>query len=96
MRAGLVREPGDWPWSSAKAHISGRDDKLVKVTPLMETAGGGWNDFLGEGLQEEIVRRRKHEETSRPLGSDGFIETIENMLGSTIKPRKAGRKPKKR
>ncbi|MFQ6093311.1 MAG: transposase [bacterium] len=39
VRVGLVGEPADWPWSSARARLSGRDDTLVKVTPLLEMVG---------------------------------------------------------
>jgi putative transposase len=37
VRAGLVRHAEDWPWSSARAHLRGRDDGIVKVQPLLET-----------------------------------------------------------
>src|SRR3972149_902391 len=33
VRAQLVAHGGDWPWSSARAHLSGRDDRVVKVAP---------------------------------------------------------------
>jgi len=32
--------------SSTSAHISGHDDKLVKVAPLLEITGGKWEDFF--------------------------------------------------
>jgi putative transposase len=32
--AGLVRHAGDWPWSSARAHLAGEDDELATVAPL--------------------------------------------------------------
>jgi hypothetical protein len=28
--------PHDWPWSSAAAHIAGRDDELVTVQQLID------------------------------------------------------------
>ncbi len=36
VRAKLVSQPEDYPWSSASAHLSGRDDMFVKVAPLLE------------------------------------------------------------
>ncbi len=30
VRAGLVKKPQDWPWSSAGPHMKGKDDILVK------------------------------------------------------------------
>jgi len=95
VRAGLVREPGEWPWSSALAHISAHDDKLVKVTPLLEMIGDTWKDFLNVAIrEEEIAEMRKHEKTGRPLGGEGFVESLKNTLGRILKPKKAGRKPK--
>ncbi len=34
VRAGLVRSPSRYRWSSAAAHMRGRDDALVRVRPL--------------------------------------------------------------
>jgi len=38
---------------------------------------------------------RGHEHTGRPLGSGSFVENLENTLGRVLKPKKAGRRPKK-
>jgi putative transposase len=34
VRAGLVKSPQDWPWSSANAHINSANDVPVKTKPL--------------------------------------------------------------
>jgi hypothetical protein len=39
VRARLAAAPEDWPWSSARAHLAGRDDGLVTTAPLLEAAG---------------------------------------------------------
>jgi putative transposase len=49
VRARLVRRAQDWPWSSARAHLKGRDDGLVMVTPLLERTAGRFADLLDEG-----------------------------------------------
>jgi putative transposase len=36
VRAGLVTVAEEWPWSSARPHLSGRDDRLVKTDPLLK------------------------------------------------------------
>jgi putative transposase len=33
------KDPAAYPWSSAAAHLAGRDDELVKVEPLLEMIG---------------------------------------------------------
>src|ERR1051325_9749942 len=35
VRARLVRRARDWRWSSARAHLTGRDDGLAVVRPLL-------------------------------------------------------------
>ena len=39
VRARLVAHAQDWPWSSARAHLAGRDDALVRVAPLLDRIG---------------------------------------------------------
>lgn len=48
VRAGLAATPREYPWSSATAHVSGRDDLLVKASPLLELVGN-WKGFLSMG-----------------------------------------------
>lgn len=35
VRAGLAAKAQDWPWSSAAAHLAGRDDGLATVAPML-------------------------------------------------------------
>ena len=45
VRAGLVKDPGKWLWSSAAAHILGKSDNLVNVEPLISIVRKSWSDF---------------------------------------------------
>ena len=95
VRAGLVKNPEDWRWSSAAAHITGEDDILVKTKPLLKIANKPWKQFLAVDVQDsEIELFRKHERTGRPLGEDAFIEKLEHLLDRTLKPQKPGPKGK--
>lgn len=49
VRARLVKDPWAYPCSSAKAHITGIDDRLVKVAPLCEMVKD-WKGFLSSGI----------------------------------------------
>ena len=94
VRAKLCRAPWRWAWSSAAAHMAGKDDGLVRVGPLLKRAGD-WREFLSEGLEaDEAERFRRHERTGRPLGQARFLERIEKTLGRVIRPNKRGPKPK--
>ena len=95
VRAGLVKKPEDWRWSSAGPHMKGKDDILVKTKPLLEMVNKPWENFLTFDVQEpEIELFRKHERTGRPLGVDSFIKKIELLLDRKLKPQKPGPKKK--
>lgn len=95
VRAKLVRRARDWRWSSARAHLSGRDDGLVAAGPLLERAGD-WAAFLGEKLDTDAAEAiRASVRTGRPLGAAAFVKRLEKRLDRTLARQKPGRKPAK-
>ena len=95
VRAGLAERPEDWPWSSARAHLSGRDDRLVRARALLDRAHYNWSDFLTLPMMKmEVENMRRHERTGRPLGGKEFMHGLEQRLGRKLEPGKGGR-PKK-
>jgi putative transposase len=94
VRARLVPTAEAWPWSSAQAHLSGRDDGLVKVTPLLAMIAD-WSAFLNSAVPEEELRDlRRHGRTGRPLGDETFLGRLEEKVGRVLRPQKRGPKPK--
>ena len=96
LRAGLTKKAEMYPWSSASAHVEGIDDQLVKVSPLLDMVAD-WESFLSEDVStKETNRFQYNERTGRPLGDDGFVTKIENILNRLLKKQKPGtkRKPK--
>ena len=94
VRAKLKRRARDWRWSSARAHLAGKDDALVAVAPLLELVPD-WRAFLAGGLEEEALEAlRRHTRTGRPLGSPAFLEALEARLGRRLRPGKPGPRPK--
>ena len=92
VRARLASEAWQYRWSSTSAHISGHDDGLVRVKPLLEMFGD-WREFLSTGVSEtELSELRQHSRTGRPLGSLAFLARLERILGRVLVPKKAGRK----
>jgi len=92
VRAKLVVAPSDYRWSSALAHLKGKDDCLVKVSPLLAMAGN-WRRLLTSGLSEEELKRlRAHERTGRVLGDDDFLKRLEKQLGRVLRRQKPGPK----
>ncbi|MFH1746607.1 MAG: transposase [Planctomycetota bacterium] len=94
VKAGLVCRPQDYRWSSAAAHLTGRDDGLVKVKPLLDLVRS-WKAVLSQPADEQQVERiRQHARTGRPLGDEKFVARLSKRLGRTLSPRKPGPKPK--
>jgi putative transposase len=63
-----------WRWSSAAAHMAGRNDGLVDVEPLLARVDD-WKAYLAVGLSiEEANLLRGHERTGRPFGSTAFLK----------------------
>ncbi len=69
VKAKLAAQPGDYKWSSARAHLSGKDDDLVKTEPLLKIIND-WDRLLASGMPEEDEARiKQHSRTGRPLGA---------------------------
>ena len=94
VRANLVRHPADYQWSSARAHLSGKDDDLAAVKPLLGMVPD-WGRLLSSGMAEEDVAAiKKHSRTGRPMGDSAFLDRIEELSGRQVRPKKSGPKPK--
>ena len=96
VRAKLAINAEEWPWSSARANLSGHDNRLTKIAPLLAMVAD-WRGFLNSAIREEELRDlREHGRTGRPLGSATFLEHLEAVVGRVLKPQTGGRPPKLR
>jgi putative transposase len=94
VRDGLAKRARDWRWSSARAHLSGKDDGAIRLAP-MPAQSGNWRDFLAGGASvEDCELFRTHESTGRPLGAPAFVGRLEKRLGRTLARQKPGPKPR--
>ncbi len=95
VRAGITGKPEEWRWNSARAHITGKNDKLVTVRPLLDIVGRKWSHFPSEEVfPAEAEDPQKHERTGRPIGKKSFIQRLETILDRILLPKKPGRKLK--
>jgi putative transposase len=92
VRAGLAARPWEYPWSSASAHVAGRDDALVKAAPLLKLVDHREDFLCMETSEEEVKRLRRHERTGRPLGDESFTVAVERHLRRTLRRGKPGPK----
>ena len=92
LRAGLCTSVEAWPWSSARAHLQGQDDELVRVRPMLELIPN-WRHFLAQPDADTLQERiHLHARTGRPLGSEDFVKQLEARLHRSLRPRKPGPK----
>ena len=99
VRAGMVADPADYPWSSHHATAFGRDTHRLQAHPSWLGLDGDehirqqrWRAFVMEGIGSDppdLLRRclqRQH-----PYGSDRFRAAIEARLGRQCGPARIGR-----
>ncbi|WP_321369086.1 hypothetical protein [uncultured Desulfuromusa sp.] len=89
-----VEKPADYCWSSARAHLTGQDDDLIKVAPFLDLVPD-WHGVLQLTQPEEVDLFHRHERTGRPLAGDGFVANLERLMQRTLSPQKPGSKKKK-
>ncbi len=96
VRAGIVKRPQLYRWSSAAAYLNQKNDPFVKTKDLNERVDN-WAQYFRQPEDITISEKmHKHEQTGRPLGSENFIIKLERILDRTLRPKKAGRKQKKK
>ena len=88
VRAGLVKDASAYPWSSARHHLHGTPDSLVRNSPIRDMFPD-WAGVLREH-QENLDEIRKHSRTGRPYGSEAWIKSIELLSERPLLPRKRG------
>lgn len=94
VRAGLCSKAQDWPWSSARAHLAGRDDELVTVQPALDRVED-FGRFLGEAFDEDAdyLALRRAESIGRPIGDPAWLKSLETQTRRSLAPARRGPKP---
>jgi len=95
VRAGMVKAPWRYAWSSAAAHCGGADE--TGLLDLAWWAGFAppdrWRSMLRAGEDDDVNdgEIRAQTRTGRPLGSDRFIAKLEAKLGRRLRRPPMGR-----
>jgi putative transposase len=92
VRARLVAQAEDWPWSSVRAHINGADDGLVTVRPVLDRMPH-FSELLSTTQDQDFGDLRLAEGSGRPLGTAEFVTGLERLLGRPLTRRAPGRRP---
>ena len=84
VRARMVRRPDEYLWSSARAHLAGRDRSGFLDMGWWNQNGLGedWKLRLDAGVEEGVVSRlRSALVRGSPCGSKAFVKRIEERTG---------------
>lgn len=95
VRAGLASQAADWPWSSARAHLTGEPDGVTDLGPMQDRLPSSTGLF--DLLETDVAAfdaLRKAESIGRPMGSEAFLDRIFGQTGKAVKLRKRRRRPK--
>jgi putative transposase len=104
LRAGMVADPADYPWSSFPHRGLGRAETLVSGFPEWEELGATeavrrrrWRAKV-RGVQDEaeLAAVRASLRSGRPLGTDAWTGRVAERLNIDLKPRPRGRPPKEK
>jgi putative transposase len=104
LRAGLVADLKDYPWTSYAVHGLGQAQVLISELPVWSRLGGTgperqerWRRWVHEPLTERELAAVRHSLASgRPFGSESWTLEIGDRLGLSLLPKRRGRPPKGR
>ena len=93
VRAGIVRVPWEYHWSSAAWHMGKKiEDPLVRNDRILINLIKDWEGFLLEEDEQGLLERiRREAHVSRPVGTELFIQKLERRCGRSIVRKKPGR-----
>jgi putative transposase len=103
VRASLVENPAEYPWSSHRCNAWMQPDSMVSQHGEYSALGPSWTEramtyralFDSEIAPAMLAQLRRDLHESRPFGPERFKDDVERMLGRRVRAGKAGR-PKAR
>ena len=82
VRAGIVENASEYEWSSAPAHLSGRDlSGLLDMQWWEKQRPPNWSEFLQINDSAADLSLRKCTYAGRPFGEEGFVAEIAARFG---------------
>jgi putative transposase len=98
VRAGMVRDPGAYPWSSYRSHGLGERDEMIRDHELYLALGAKANErqrayrelFRSQIDEEVLTQIRKATSRELVLCNERFRQEIEQALGKRVEPLERG------
>lgn len=99
VRAGMVKKPDDYRWSSYRANALGAANPLLTPHALYRSLGNNreqqakrYRESFKEVLDKELIDDiRASVQTGTPLGNDRFKSEVERLLGVKVGQVQRGR-----
>jgi putative transposase len=99
VRAGMVCDPSDHPWSSYRRNARSIPDALVTehgeymaLGRTGEERAAAYRELFKSEVDPALLAQlRQALQESRPFGSERFKDEVEKALGRRVRPGKAGR-----
>ena len=96
VRAGLVPAAAEFRWSSAAAHLSGKDTPHLLDMQFWSSSGGArhWKELLASpGDERQLKRLKLATYSGKPLGSEDFVKKALSDLAARHTPDLDRKKP---
>lgn len=98
VRAGLVRKPGDYAWSSYGSNTVGKEDALVtphaeykRLGRSLKARRAAYLETFGQPIGESLLTRiRNATNKAWVLGDEAFVGKLEGQLNRRALPRQRG------
>ena len=90
----MVKRAEDYKFSSAKAHVYKTKDSLLSDNFVIKEIADLKAFLAGQDNEQDKKLFKKHARVGRPLGQEGFIESLEKTTGRILRSQKPGRKKK--
>jgi len=96
VRAGIVKDPGDYRWSSYQANTSGAPDPLVmRHSEIASLGASQYRRLFLDALSADLLRDiREATSGGYPLATESFKEEVVAITGRKVAPGKPGRPAK--
>jgi putative transposase len=95
VRAGFVKRPEDYLYSSARAHILDKKAPLLKEPLFDKSELDEYREFIRAEQENKVLEEiRKQTISGKPLGGPQFLVTLSERLGYSLSFKPKGR-PKK-
>lgn len=94
VRAGMVRLPWEYQWSSAKWHVGRPTKKFIKLENCSIVDRKYWKQYLlsADNRTDDVIRRKTQK--GKAFASEEFISYWEDKLQCVLRELKPGRRKK--